>query len=800
MSKLKDRLNKRLKALRQQPKPKPPRTAPARQDSALPPEILEAAKQNWKLFPLRPRDKKPQIRNWPAAVTDDIAQLERWQREFPACNWGMATGEASGVDVLDIDGQEGMLSFRSWEALGQTILATRTHTTSRGQHILLRHIPGVRNSASKIAPGIDVRGDGGYIVYPSSTHPDGSRYEIGNHAPPAETPEWLRKKLLSPKPSTKSDVIPEGQRHTTLVSAAGTLRRHGKTPEEIEAALLELNQKCEPPLSDEDVRRIAASSEDWRVPDAVQTALNDPRSKLFLPGDDRLLSDFAADLGEQFKNMLLFIHNGEVVRFCDGVLHVVTPQSLRSLIEHYVVCCKKRSINRTVVDVGVSMQEADARGVLASEQFKQKLRPLSRINLCRMPVLRPDGRIELLPEGYDRATQTMTISDVEYSDDMAFDEGLAVIKDLFGEFNFTDARSRAVAVAGLLGLYAAQIVRAGSLRPSFITTKNAEGAGGTLITACMTVPVVGKFPTSDIPSGDEEMRKTLLSHVRKADSVIIFDNVKTKIGSGPLEAFITAPRWSGRLLGLNETFEGTNCATVFVTANGATVSPDMRRRSLFIELHLDEERAEDHKFARTLDVDVLQTMRPQILAGCFSLVRRWDELGRPEPKRSHSAFPKWARIIGGIVESAGFGCALDTAEITGVADEDGDAMRALVKVMRKGKTYKFTEIVDLCRSEEVFVNLVEGIMDNAHRRALSYVLSRYDKRAVGEHRFLIEGRGHQRRYRVEKMESGEHDSTIKHDLPTATVKTPLFCSKVKHRASSCHRASAKKYTKEAIQR
>ena len=84
---------------------------------------------------------------------------------------------------------------------------------------------------------------------------------------------------------------------------------------------------------------------------------------------------------------------------------------------------------------------------------------------------------------------------------------------------------------------------------------------------------------------------------------------------------MTSAVWSGRILGVSKTFAGENLMTVFVTGNGCTVSPDMRRRSLFVELFMEDERAEDRKFKRVLDDVTLLSMRPRILAALWAMVR-----------------------------------------------------------------------------------------------------------------------------------------------------------------------------------
>ena len=485
--------------------------------------------------------------------------------------------------------------------------------------------------------------------------------------------------------------------------------------------------------------------------DEMQAAIHDSRPKVRLPGDDWLLSKTAADLGHHLADQSLFVRNGEIVLLeaCD--LRVVTAQTFRTLVERHVVCYRKRLRGPSTYSVNVTMSADDARGIMAAPQFTEKLRRLSRLNLCRLPVLRTDGKLELLPEGYDPASKTLTVSNVTYPEDMSLAAAVETINELFGEFCFADGdRSKAVAVAALVGLYAAQLLPQGTLRPCFIATKNAEGAGASLLVSCAVVPVIGRLQTGVKASDDDETRKALTAAVREARLVMLFDNVKGRLASAALEAFISSPTWSDRLLNVSETFTGQNIATVFVTANGCTFSPDMRRRSLIVELHLDVERAEDRYFRRPLDLQTLLALRPKILAACWSLVHNWDAQGRPSPSRSHSAFPAWATTVGGIVQAAGFGCALDTANVAIAADEEGAAMRRLVEAMQPDVPYTFAQIVEMCQANECFEELVgesETEIESASRVTLARLLGRYENRVVKHCRFIIEGKGHKRRFR-----------------------------------------------------
>jgi hypothetical protein len=193
-------------------------------------------------------------------------------------------------------------------------------------------------------------------------------------------------------------------------------------------------------------------------------------------------------------------------------------------------------------------------------------------------------------------------------------------------------------------------------------------------------------------------------------------------------------------------FAGENWVTVFVTGNGCTVSPDMRRRALFVELFMEAERAEDRNFKRVLDDAVLLAMRPRILAALSALVREWDAAGRPKPSRTHTAFPRWAEIVGGIVEFAGYGCPLETAEISSAADVDGSDMRELVKLLGE-EPVKFDELVDKAREHGLFERIIgsDGDLKPSDKSTLGKLLKRYDRRVFADgRRFVVDGKGHSR--------------------------------------------------------
>ncbi len=286
---------------------------------------------------------------------------------------------------------------------------------------------------------------------------------------------------------------------------------------------------------------------------------------------------------------------------------------------------------------------------------------------------------------------------------------------------------------------------------------NAEGAGKTLLVKIQVVPVFGSFVASAKPANEDEMGKFLLAAVMEGRPCIVFDNIKEHLDSANLEGFLTSPTYGGRVLGATKTFDGEKNTVVFVTGNACTISPDMRRRSLFVELFMKEERAEERRFNRTMDVSYLLQNRAPILSALWALVQHWDANGRPASALSHSSFPEWANVIGGIVESAGYASPIASPRIDFAADQDGNDMRKLVDGLPTDtpqRIFTFQQLVDYARQVGAFENVIgsEGDMDRKMKTTFSRVLKRYDRRSIRDYVFLSQGQGHSRLYVLRKSD------------------------------------------------
>ena len=120
---------------------------------------LALAARGFHIFPCRPRDKRPATANGLKDATTDPDIIQAWWQQQPDNNIAIATGPASGIFVVDVDGLDAEAALRRLEAEHGALPATVEVITARGRHIYFKwpQEP-VRNSAGKIGPHIDVTG------------------------------------------------------------------------------------------------------------------------------------------------------------------------------------------------------------------------------------------------------------------------------------------------------------------------------------------------------------------------------------------------------------------------------------------------------------------------------------------------------------------------------------------------------------------------------------------------------------------------------------------------------------------
>lgn len=237
---------------------------------------LEFAAMELAVFPLVERDKLPAVSGgFKVATTDEEQIREAWGRR-PNLNIGIATGTVSrGLVVIDLDvddakDEDGVATLRAWEREHGDLPETATVKTGRGgMHLYYRCDQPVGCSVNSEI-GVDVRGDGGYVVAPPSVHPNGNAYEFEEYledVPIARADANVYAFIRAAQGErqrgrrfTLPETIADGKRNDTLMRLACSLQSQGFDDALILSNLEAVNAaKCKPPLPAAEVEAIVES-------------------------------------------------------------------------------------------------------------------------------------------------------------------------------------------------------------------------------------------------------------------------------------------------------------------------------------------------------------------------------------------------------------------------------------------------------------------------------------------------------------------------------------------------------------
>ena len=240
---------------------------------------LGHARRGRAVFPCEEGGKKPLTPHGFKDATTDEEQIRRWWKSYPDANIGSPTGEVSGTLAVDHDlyKPEALTPEELERKLGPlSSTGVAIETGGGGRQYLFCYPEGsnIRNTTD-LLPGVDIRGEGGYIVLPPSTTQGTYRY-LDNRTL-TDPPAPLVERLTEPKrtssrgtggtseatPTTSDEGGPpigEGCRDDTLTRIAGRLHDGTRTPDDLTSDLLAINEaRCKPPLPQHEVKKIARS-------------------------------------------------------------------------------------------------------------------------------------------------------------------------------------------------------------------------------------------------------------------------------------------------------------------------------------------------------------------------------------------------------------------------------------------------------------------------------------------------------------------------------------------------------------
>ncbi len=238
--------------------------------------VFGYADLGWRLLPVQDSQygdgKRPLICDWVKQASNKKEVIDSWFSIFPNSNFGVLTGQKSGIVVIDIDPKNGGMQSlenlqKKYGKLPNTVCCL---TGGQGYHYYFdTGNISIRTSAGRLGPGIDIRGEGGQAVIPPSTHKSGNQYQWDkNRSPfelhPSPLPKWILD--FSDGPGNNIDrtlatsFIGRGRRNNTLFKTGCTLHNAGIDENTLNQFLRLLNQRnCEEALQEREIDSILQS-------------------------------------------------------------------------------------------------------------------------------------------------------------------------------------------------------------------------------------------------------------------------------------------------------------------------------------------------------------------------------------------------------------------------------------------------------------------------------------------------------------------------------------------------------------
>ena len=615
-----------------------------------PPTVFEAALDYARcgipVFPCNPIDKKPLTSNGFKNATRDEPQILGWWQQYPNAMIGAPMGPASGIWAIDLDLDpakkiDGRATLDQLTAQRGPLPPTWAAVTPRGgRHLIFAWDPNVeiRNSASKIGPGIDVRGNGGYICLPPSRNATGGAYqwEPGGPQNAALAPPWLIMLAKTRKISAYAKAALEREcknvaaalpstRNNTLNTAAFNLGQlvggNALDEQEVRDRLFEAAETCRLVADD-------GAPQAWATIDSGMTAgKKQPRGRpqpqsgtrptirladgellrILTEIEDALLASGAPVFSRAERLVEPVVENmpaSDGRKTTVARLRELSPESFLAPIAETAAFEKWDRKRKQLVDTDPPLHYV--RILLATER-RWRLPHVSGI--ITTSTLRPDGSL-LADPGYDPETELYLAPGFQIPpipEHPTKDQALAALKlliDLLSEFGFKRSiggehemrLNRSVALSGLL----TPLVR-GSLptAPMHLITAHMAGTGKSYLVDTFAVIATGRLcPVITALKSVEETEKRLGAIVLSGIPMISLDNCTHDLSGEFLCQMAERPVVKVRILGYSETPDCEVHTALYGTGNNITFKGDMVRRGLVCNLETLDERPELRRFKR----------------------------------------------------------------------------------------------------------------------------------------------------------------------------------------------------------
>lgn len=343
----------------------------------------------------------------------------------------------------------------------------------------------------------------------------------------------------------------------------------------------------------------------------------------------------------------------------DGKVREMEPVRFISWLPRFCVIAKGTTDEGKPKRVDLAAKRAGE--ILASDTFKALIPQLTRVLPARLPVWNADRTgVRLLDVGYDPEHQVYVTRNAPEVEEMDVDDALAFFRSVLRSFPWGDeGRSMAAQMSAQVGMFVQMLFPQALAVPLFYWNANMEGSGKSILAEMVLAAVYGHCETGDFGQGDEFLKR-LMSRALSYSSYFFMDDVAGMVRSQALNRWIVQPYWSDRKMHSHEELKVPKRCMTLITGNQATLSEDLIRRGVIIDL-FSEKSASERLAERGCEHEVTSEWlskpetRSKMLSSMWAMVQFWASEGCPNGSRPIPSFVTWSEIVGGIVETCGFG-------------------------------------------------------------------------------------------------------------------------------------------------
>lgn len=747
---------------------------------------------------------------WLTPLKGKVPILGAWQTRAPAGlddviewrdighNLGFRTGAASGLVVIDDDqARQGVPKKSRWVAPPTGLIAETP--TGGTHHFYAAPDPCVGNSTSKLAPYVDVRGEGGQVVYAGSRHPNVKRilYRWISTGEPGTLPQEVLDALTQPEKlrvDMTAKVVPKGvgyaqtalfrevarvrgasggTRNDTLNRAAfslGQLVAGGVLQlAEVEEQLTSAAKLVGDGQAGED-RKISSTLKSGlkagmarprTAPQPTVTATKDRPSeqgnRVLVFGSHQIppLGDYLTVNTVQFSDAVLAgLEPGSIYRFQELVGEVVEskfeelgPDRTRLIVDKHVSLCAGKEKDGEYSYSFRTCTRDHAGLVLAHARDSHRVR---RMDLLATYPVCVGEECETAKPGWNAKYHVLLATD-HVPDPLNLATSKAVLEDLVIDFPFQTPADR----SNFFGLMLTPILRPALDEPvpMHLIDAMCDRTGKSLLAEIVLgCSILGRpTPPMQIGKNEEEHDKRILSALTKGNTAMHLDNLGDFLDSAPLASLLTSRTYSGRILGATRMVEAKNTLTIVGTGNKVKATSEIAKRIVPIILQSDMEHPEARTDFKHLHIQpYAQSQRMQTLAALLGLIDAWRKEGRPMGSVGFGGFGRWSAVIGGIMQVAGYDDWLtNMARWRGDTDGFGeDAKRFVEGWLQKWGTVpmRTADLFGLVEDLGLFEKQLWPKDERSRRVAFGRkVISPIEGRVIAGHQIRLTGRGRDRK-------------------------------------------------------